>query len=46
MEQEVDTLRAQLRVMKRQLIGLLTEVNRILGDEPSVMTRAERRRDE
>lgn len=41
---EADTLRQQLRTVKRQLIGLLTTVERVLGDEPSVQTRAERRR--
>lgn len=44
LHRETDAMRAQLRDMKRQLIGLLTTVERVLGDEPSVMSRAERRR--
>lgn len=41
---EPEKVRAQLRDLKRQLIGLLTTVDACLGDEPSVPTRAERRR--
>jgi hypothetical protein len=42
---EVDALRQQLVDMERQLIGLLTTVQRVLGKEPSVLTRKERRRE-
>jgi hypothetical protein len=41
---EMDTLRAQLVDVERQLLSLLVTVQRALGKEPSVMTRAERRR--
>lgn len=37
------TLRAELEEIERRLIPLLVTVQRALGKEPSVMTRAERR---
>lgn len=40
---EVDALRGRLRNIKVQLLSLLVELDRALGDEPSVKTRAERR---
>lgn len=44
MSTETSVLRGKLRSLKVQLISVLVEVDRALGDEPSVMTRAERRR--
>ena len=41
---EDDILCAQLRNIKRDLISLLLTVERALGDQPSIVTRAERRR--
>lgn len=41
---EIDTLRAHLVDMERLLISMLATVQRAQGKEPSVMTRAERRR--
>lgn len=41
---EVDALRGKLRNVKVQLLSLLVELDTALGDEPSVKTRAERRR--
>lgn len=44
LEAETSVLRGKLRNIKVQLISLLVEIDRALGDEPSVKTRAERRR--
>jgi hypothetical protein len=41
---EADTLRAELEELERRLIPLLVTVQRALGKEPSMLTRAERRR--
>lgn len=41
---ELDTLRAKLSDLECQLISLLVTVQRAQGKEPTVMTRAERRR--
>jgi hypothetical protein len=47
--QEYDTIthsdvRAELERIERQLIPLLVSIQRILGKEPSVVTREERRK--
>ena len=44
LDAESSALRSQLRDIKRQLISLLVTVDRALGEEPSVITRSERRR--
>lgn len=44
MSTEADTLRADLEELERRLIPLLVTVQKALGKEPMVMTRAERRR--
>lgn len=44
MDTQLHTLRADLEEIERRLIPLLVTVQRALGKEPSVMTRAERRR--
>lgn len=41
---ELDTMRAELEELERRLIPLLVTVQRALGKEPSINTRAERRR--
>jgi hypothetical protein len=41
---DLDTLRTKLSDLECQLISLLVTVQRAQGKEPSVMTRAERRR--
>jgi hypothetical protein len=41
---ELHTLRADLEEIERRLIPLLVTVQRALGKEPSILTRAERRR--
>lgn len=41
---ELDTLRTNLVDLECQLISLLVTVQRAQGKEPSIMTRAERRR--
>lgn len=41
---EIDTLRAHLADMERQLISMLVTVQRAQGKEPSIKTRSERRR--
>jgi hypothetical protein len=40
---EADTMRAELVELERRLIPLLIAVQRALGKEPSVMTRARQR---
>jgi hypothetical protein len=40
---EVDTMRAELVELERRLIPLLIAVQRALGKEPSVITRARHR---
>jgi hypothetical protein len=40
---ELHTLRADLEEIERRLIPLLVTVQRALGKEPSILTRAERR---
>lgn len=40
---EADTMRAELVELERRLIPLLIAVQRALGKEPSVMTRARHR---
>lgn len=40
----LDTMRAELEELERRLIPLLVTVQRALGKEPSINTRAERRR--
>lgn len=44
MDSEIKMLHGRLRSIKVQLLSLLVEIDKALGDEPSVMTRAERRR--
>lgn len=44
MSTEMETVRSKLVDIECQLISLLVTVQRALGKEPSVMTRAERRR--
>lgn len=44
LDTDIDVMRGRLRHIKIQLLSLLVELDRALGDEPSVMTRAERRR--
>lgn len=44
METDLHTLRAKLSDLECQLISLLVTVQRAQGKEPTVMTRAERRR--
>jgi hypothetical protein len=41
---ELHTLYADLEEIERRLIPLLVTVQRALGKEPSILTRAERRR--
>lgn len=41
---DADEVREQLRNMRRDLRALLLTVERALGEEPSIVTRAERRR--
>jgi hypothetical protein len=41
---ELDQVRAQLADMERLLVSLLVTVQRAQGKEPSILTRAERRR--
>lgn len=43
MDMEMDVLRADLEDLERRLIPLLVAVQKALGKEPSVMTRAEKR---
>lgn len=43
MDTDLDTVRAQLEDIERRLIPLLVTVQKALGKEPSVSTRAERR---
>lgn len=40
----VQVTRAELTDLKRQLVSLLVTVERALGEQPSVITRSERRR--
>lgn len=44
MSTDTDALFVKARHVKVQLLSLLVELDKYLGDEPSVMTRAERRR--
>lgn len=44
LDTDVETVRSKLVDIECQLISLLVTVQRALGKEPSVMTRAERRR--
>lgn len=44
MDAQMHTLRADLEVIERRLINALIVVQQALGKEPTVMTRAERRR--
>lgn len=41
---ELDTVRVELEELERRLIPLLVTVQRALGKEPSIATRAERRK--
>jgi hypothetical protein len=43
LDTELDTVRAQLEEIERRLIPLLVTVQKALGKEPSISTRAERR---
>lgn len=44
MSTDADALLVKARHVKVQLLSLLVELDKYLGDEPSVKTRAERRR--